>query len=367
MMTSEQVVSYLQKEALIDSRTVVMGGLSIIDSSRRNLNLQVRSSDGPSYLFKQGLGPGRRATIAHEAKVYALFSGRLPEWDFTAFVPRFYQYNQAVNALVLELVRDAHTLREHHIERRRFSTRLAALLGKALAGLHRLDVAAKTGAHCWEGFNGLIPWILSVHRPGLNLFHDFSQASIEVIKIVQAHEGFCQQLDTLRSTWCVETFIHNDLKWDNCLVHAGEGSKRATQMKIIDWELANFGDPAWDVGSALAEYLGFWLLSIPITGETPPEQWIALAQFPLEDMQPAMRAFWTSYARHSQSGEVAASRLLYKAMQFSAARLIQIAMEQTQMTAQLTGNTLAILQVSYNILTAPQQAIVHLLGIPSNP
>ena len=48
-------------------------------------------------------------------------------------------------------------------------------------------------------------------------------------------------------TWRAETFIHNDVKWDNFLVYARAGSRRLTQMKIIDWELANFGDPAWDV------------------------------------------------------------------------------------------------------------------------
>jgi phosphotransferase family enzyme len=364
MLTSEQVVSYLRKEALIDSRAVVMGGLSIVDSSRRNLNFQVRRSDGPSYLVKQGLGPDRQAAISHEAQVYAVLGRQSPDWGFLAFLPRVYRYSPADDLLVLELVRDARTLREHHIMRRRFSTRLAALLGRALAGLHRLDVYGKTREHGRDGLNGAIPWILSVHLPGLNLFHDFSQANIQVIKIIQDHADLCEQLDDLRSTWCVETFIHNDLRWDNCLVYAEDGSRRTTQMKIIDWELANYGDPAWDVGSALAEYLGFWLLSIPITGETPAEQWIDLAQFPLEDMQPAIRAFWSSYARHSLSGESAASRLLHKAVGFGAARLIQTAMEQTQMTAQLTGNTLAMLQVAHNILSGPQQAIVHLLGIP---
>lgn len=363
MLTLEKVGVYLQKEALIDARAVVMGGLTIIDSSRRNLSFQARRNDGPSFLFKQGLGADRQAAVEHEAQVYTVLQRKHSQRDFLVFLPHFYQYNPADHLLILELVRDAHTLREHHAKRRRFSTRLAALLGKALAGLHRLDIPRPIRADGWDSLSGAIPWILSVHLPGLNLFQDFSQANIQAIKIIQGHADFCDRLDALRSKWRDECLVHNDLKWDNCLVYAKAGSRRTTQMKIIDWELANFGDPAWDVGSVFAEYLGFWLLSIPITGESPPEQWIDLAQFPLEKMQPAMRSFWTGYTRHSRLDGAAATQMLTRAVQFSAARLIQTAMEQAQMTAQLTGNTLAILQASYNILIRPTQAIVNLLGI----
>ena len=76
-----------------------------------------------------------------------------------------------------------------------------------------------------------------------------------------------------------------------------------------------------------------------------------------------MASLWSSYARHSWLEGPAADQMLHKAAQFGAARLIQTAMEQMQMTAQLTGNTLVMLQLCYNILTRPEQAIVHLIGI----
>jgi hypothetical protein len=81
-------------------------------------------------------------------------------------------------------------------------------------------------------------------------------------------------------------------------------------------------------------------------------------------MQPAMRSFWNSYTRHSRLESPAAAQMLQKAVQFGAARLIQTAMEQMQTAVQLTGNTLAMLQLCYNILARPEQAIVHLLDIP---
>jgi hypothetical protein len=53
-----------------------------------------------------------------------------------------------------------------------------------------------------------------------------------------------------------------------------------------------------------------------------------------------------------------------RATRYSAARLIQTAFEQMQMSIQIMGNTICLLQLSLNILRRPQETIVHLLGIP---
>ena len=356
MLTFRDTEAYLRREGLIDVRSAVMGDLTITDTSRRNHSFQITRSDGPSYLLKQGFDPERQAAIQHEAQVYAFLKDGNQEEGILQYLPYCYRYDPADSLLVLEMVREAQTLREYHLRRRRFSPRLAALLGRALAALHRLeDTPEQAGSQ---------PWILSVHLPGLNIFQDFSSANIQLIKIIQGYPDFCELLDALRASWRIEALIHNDIKWDNCLVYGKEGAARITRLKLIDWEQSDAGDPAWDVGSVFAEYLSFWLLSIPITGETPLEQYLDLARFPLEAMQPAMRSFWNSYTRHSRLASPAAAQMLQKAVQFGAARLIQTAMEQMQNTAQLTGNTLAMLQLCYNILARPEQAIVHLLGIP---
>jgi serine/threonine protein kinase len=359
MLTFRDTEAYLRREGLIDVRSTVLGGLTITDTSRRNHSFQITRSDGPSYLLKQGFDPERQAAIQHEAQVYAFLKDGNQEEGILRYLPHFYRYDSADSLLVLEMLREAQTLREYHRRRRRFSPRLAALLGRALAALHRLEDAPEQA--------GSQPWILSVHLPGLNIFQDFSSANIQLIKIIQGYPDFCELLDALRASWRIEAFIHSDIKWDNCLVYRKEGAARITRLKLIDWEQSGAGDPAWDVGSIFAEYLTFWLLSIPITGETPLEQYLDLARFPLEAMQPPIRSFWNSYTRHSRLASPAAAQILQKAVQFGAARLIQTAMEQMQNAAQLTSNTLAMLQLCYNILSRPEQAIVHLLDIPWNP
>ena len=115
------------------------------------------------------------------------------------------------------------------------------------------------------------------------------------------------------------------------------------------------------------EYLSFWLLSIPITGVDPPDRFLELARYPLPDIQPAMGRFWQAYAAQMGLDGRAARDALLRSVCYAAARLVQTAFEQGQGAVQLTGNALCFLQVSLNMLQRPEEAAVHLLGIPPPP
>lgn len=124
------------------------------------------------------------------------------------------------------------------------------------------------------------------------------------------------------------------------------------------------GDPCWDAGSVFSEYLNFWLNSIPITGEDPPDRFVELARYPLGKMQPALRSFWWSYASAMELDGPTAYEWLVRSVRYGAARLVQTAFEYAQGSMHLTGNVVCALQLSLNMLQRPQEAAVHLLGIP---
>ena len=173
-----------------------------------------------------------------------------------------------------------------------------------------------------------------------------------------------QRLDELRQDWRGEALIHYDGKWDNWLVLAEPAPRRTTRLKMVDWEFAGLGDPCWDIGTVFMDYLSFWLLSIPITGEAPPERFMELSRYPLERMQPALRAFWQAYVQHVSLDATTSYHWLLRAVKYGAARLVQIGFEQMQTSMQLTGPIVCLLQLSLNILRRPHEAAVYLLGIP---
>src|SRR5215207_3056 len=364
MLTQPEVVPYLLQHNLIGTASIVESDLLVADASRRNRNFKVISERGPSYLLKQGLGLGGIATVAHEAVVYQFLYSRAEKDGLDRYLPRYYGYDPKEQILILQLLRDAEDFREYHARRGHFSTILARAMGKALATVHRLT---RTGGK--ENEDGYVfpvqpPGALSIHRPDPRIFHDISGANLQLIRIVQNSAPLCQALDELRRGWRTETLIHCDIKWDNCVVFARPASKRMTRLKIVDWELARLGDPCWDVGSVFGNYLSFWLFSIPITGEAPPDRFMELARYPLESMQPAMRSFWQSYVRTMELDAASSDDWLLRAVKYGAARLVQTAYEQMQMSIHLTGNMVCLLQLSLNILRRPQEAMVHLLGLP---
>ena len=281
------------------------------------------------------------------------------------YLPVLHMYRPEEHTEVFELLRDACDLREYHARLGRFPTKPATDLGFVLGTLH----SAKSA----QGVAGQVqyrdaPWPLTLHRPSFALYRRMSNANLQLVSTMQSFPAFGMLLDALRARWSefaggeAGTLVHYDIKLDNVLV-VRDGSGRAKGIKLVDWELAGLGDPAWDVGALFGEYLGFWLLSIPITGESPPERFLDMALDPLSRIQPAHGAFWRSYKEQRGLDGQEAAQFLWRAVAYAACRLLQTAFELSQGSSKLTGNALCFLQLSFNVLQRPFEAAAQLLGI----
>lgn len=353
MLDEREVLELLMARGLLAPRDVVDGALAIRDVSRRNRNFRVTTVDGPSYVVKQGFGAEGRATVTHEAAVYAAL-GNLDS-PVARHMPTCHAWEPDRALLVLELLPRARSLAEHQ-SRGRFSGSVAASLGRALGALHAATPQP-------EGVAAQPPSAFWIHRPAVAWMRDLSEANLALIRALQGAAGVPELLDGLREEWRVDAVTHRDLKADNCVV-VRDAAGRGTGVRLVDWEMAGPGDSAWDSGSVLGDYLASWLVSIPITGEHPPERFAELARFPLERMRPALRRFWDAYAGAACLDDLGADRALLRAVRFSGARLVQTAFEQSQFATSLTGTTLCIVQVAINVLRRPHEAAVRLLGIP---
>ncbi len=359
MLEQGEAVSYLLGRGLVDACSVVDGGIVVREVSRRNRNFAVDVGDAPSYLLKQGFGPGGAATVAHEAAVYQKLSVTGGAMD--AYLPRFHGYDSDKRVLILELIRGAEDLGAYHWRRRRFPATLASAVGDALGRLHGAALP-EVGAM----FSGRPPWVLSIHRPELSIFREASAASLELVKAVQSVSSLGRHLDELRQAWQPTVFTHHDLKWDNLLACPAAGSSRRA-LKVIDWEAACRGDPCWDIGAVFSDYLSFWLFSIPVTGQDLPDRFPELARSPLQGMHPALAACWQAYRKRAGLAEPESGERLRRAVSFAAARLISTAFEAAQMSARLDSSLILHLQLAVNILERPREAAVHLLGLPAAP
>jgi aminoglycoside phosphotransferase (APT) family kinase protein len=336
MLEQHEVAAYLVKRRLVSRRSIVDGSLRVADASSRNRNFRVSGGrPGESYLLKQGIVSDSAQSLDNEAALYRRLAAGPPR--LTACVPRLVRHDDARGLLVLEWIDGGEDLYRVRGARDALPVTLARSLGRLLAAVHRV-------APDREELRRDPPWVLSLHRPRLDALRYLTPASIELIRGLQADAGFTRALDALRGGWRVEALVHRDVKWANCVAHAPAGGTRRTHVKLVDWEMAGWGDPALDVGSAFGEFLGF-------------------GRQPLATEQPAIAAFWRAYVRARGLDDAGAEVLLERAARFAAARLLQSAYEKTQETGVATARVARRLELSRLIMFAGPAGARDLLGI----
>jgi aminoglycoside phosphotransferase (APT) family kinase protein len=327
-------------------------GLCVIAISRRATIWIVRATDGPSLVVKHATDATVQLRLAREAAVYRHL--RSMERDCGPFLPAAINHDAGRGLLIVDYI-DGPSMADAVPHA---ALEPAGALGRTLAHLHlsghrSLDPELAVTTR---------PWVLQVHRPSLGWYTHSSQASLMMRAMIQQHAPLVQALDDLHDAWAADSLIHADLKLEHVI--AGNRAGRDPMLPaIIDWESAQLGDAAWDIGSIFAGYLLRWLRSIPVIDDRPFAETADLAAVPLAQVQQPVAAFWEAY-RHQSALEPAAQRdLVLRATRYAAAVMIQREDEYLQTHPAPTDWTSLILQISANMLADPLAGATVLLGL----
>lgn len=361
MLTPDRIVYYLIERGYVSLDAVVDGDFLVVDYRRRNRNFQIicRKRRGLFVKQVQSMEAEPISTLQREANCYWLAQTQPALAPLAAMMPKFVGYDPLRHVLAIELLDEAETLSEHHRRLGRLPESLTAQLGGMLGSYHRGLGKWIMDSQYRSLFPQAIPWILSFHKMRPEYFRPFSAGNARLLELVQSYTEFHEILDTLRGEWQVNGLVHGDMKWENCLVQTRESAT----LKLVDWEMADLGDPCWDVGALLQSFLVFWILSLPLAGQVEPAQLVDMAQHPLNNMQPSIRSFWRGYRGAMLLDAAGAKDLLLQCVRFSGARMIQSAFECLYFAPDLTPQAICLLQVSLNILQDPSGVLENLLGI----
>lgn len=271
--------------------------------------------------------------------------------------------------LVFELISDAVSLWSHLESEggNGFIVEAARALGHTMGTVHRvLSLPSWDRDPRLSALPRSHPWAMTLHRPAPSLLAGLSPAGSETLRILQTQGDFAEQLKRLCEQWQPRAVVHGDIRFDNVLIRPPQaGQEQAdVQLWITDWEMIQFGDPAWDVAGALQDFLVFWVSTMPLSDELAVEQMIDQAAVPLAVLRGATRAMWSGYRRAASLGPAMAEDLLRRAVVFSAARLVQSAFEVAQGANVLPGRSVLLLQISANLLVEPEGGQLELYGIP---
>lgn len=361
ILTADSLAYYLLERGLISTASAVDGDLLIVDSTSRNRNFKVIRKHQPGYFVKQiqPADPQAGGFLQREASCYWRASHDPDFSSLAPLVPAFHLYDSRRQILVVELLQSGANLAEYHRRLGVFPLPVAARIGELLATYHSISLSTVEISSATP-FPRTVPWILSAHQLAGSPLQTIGGANTQILSLIHRYSDFHGHLDALREQWRFDCFIHGDMKWENCIVSAHAGDM---QVKLIDWETADVGDAAWDVGAIFQAYLTFWIMSIPIRSDASLDQLLELAPYPIEAMQPAIRAFWMAYAERRQLAAGQRRELLTRSAGYAAARMLQTAYEYMYYSPQVTLNALALLQVSLNILADPSSAVSELLSL----
>lgn len=347
-LTPRELVTLLLDRELLDRDALVTGAVRVQAASRRNHNFFVENDGGPSFFVKQGISDGTAATVGREAAFYQHASNTAHE--LTRHLPRFVDFVPDECVLVLEMVSEAAASRP--ARRRRITPSFFRRLGSALALLH--DQTELEGVT-----NDQRPAPLIV-RLALLTPHELSTisaAGIELIRTIQGYPDYEAVLNGVYRNSPASCLTHNDLKAGNCLV-----GPRGVPI-LVDWEFVALGDPAWDIGCLLADFLSDWLMSMPLGSRGGPGGLLGAAARPIESMHPSIDAFWTGYCDAVTAPVEDPTTLLERATRCAGLKLSQSAFEMCQGSSSLTAVELFFLQTSWNVMKRPLEAMVYLLGL----
>ncbi|HEV2860607.1 MAG TPA: T3SS effector HopA1 family protein [Pyrinomonadaceae bacterium] len=336
VLTRENVKRYLDARGLCASPDGA--AWRVAEHHSRNRNFAVTAPAGARSFFVKQLraqDPESFAMLRREARVYELARETADFAPLVEVTPPFFGFDPAARTTVLGALEGESLMR---LQRRlgRFTPELASQLGRALATVHR-RVGRAAVADPPPGLAALgPPGIFTAHRGG-PLVRWLGAGQMRLVEQVREDPRLARVLDELAATWRRDTFMHGDIKFENCV--AVEGRR---EIRLVDWELADFGEAAWDVGSSLQAHLALRVSDAPVMTE--------------DGMRGAVAAFWRAYGREAVPGAAARGALLERSLLCAAARLIQSALEVMHGEQRPTPLALSLVAAAVEVVTDPREA-----------
>lgn len=337
------MLDYLLHSGMLARAHLVRDDLVLTLSRSRSRSWLVVCDERTGLFCKQAMDWDGARTLENEWIVLRALSDLVP-----AIAPSPRSYDPEAGVLVVDAVVRSRTLAEHFARTRRISLRLTGSARRALVQLHKLtprrldpDSAAQIATDA--------AWPLAMHHVDIDAFTTYSAATIQLLGILQGQPAVCNALDQAAARWEPRSLLHGDLKWDNIVV-VPHGRGRATgRLTLIDWEFARFGPPEWDFASLVAEYFRWWAASVDSPSALAAGEAHVDCGFPLGAMQPSAATLL-----RDSPGEALDLGLV---MQFSAARLLQRAVEEAQHLPRVTQHLLLQVQLACNVLLDPTAAL----------
>ncbi|MCM0589509.1 MAG: phosphotransferase [Gloeotrichia echinulata IR180] len=370
-LSSHNVIQYLQEAGLCSSEDGASDDSELPDSSK-NLNLLVNLADNRKLLVKQERSNNHDGT-PHEFFNEWLFHQLLQQFpvigNISAIASLVLHFDEENSILVRNYLNDYQDLGNFYQTKDIFPEEIAIAIGTTLAGLHRATFNRKE----YRDFMATAPqgqFRYNFYNPAQGIgtispeiFAMVPSQALKFYVLYQRYESLESAIADLAYEWKPCCLTHNDLKLNNILVHSRWEQLDNCLVRLIDWEACSWGDPAFDLGTLVASYLGIWLSSLVVDPTIELEESLRLAVTPLEVLQPSILALIRSYLNAFPMILEYRPDFILRVIQFAGLALIHQIQETINCRKYFDNADICMLQVAKNLLTMPEQAVLTVFGI----
>ena len=373
-LSSENVVSFLKEHKICSSD--FQPNAPIISQEGTNFNLVVKSARGRDLMVKQNRISDRQNSL-----------GSLPvEWVVQELINTFpsLRHLQPLvskvlfidwsNSILVSVFYDNYLALDRFDKvRESFAPTVSYTLGGNIAKIH--SATYRQQAHfeflCrylkLDTVKKQPDFIKRLTKLDTSLWGRICPDGFAFYKLYQRFPSLNEAVIELFENIQPSCLIHNDLTLDNFIIDRQIDSNLVDivpeQIKIIDWERINWGDPAVDLGMFLSEYIGgIWLGNLISDRHLDLNTMLSTAKFPLEEIAPCLKAFMQGYL--IQFPQIAIERVdfIRRVVQFAGIGILNRLTYYVEHHYPFNNNSICKLQVAKNLLCYPQQSIETIFG-----
>lgn len=390
ILSENNVVDFLKHKNICPPNFYPL--VPIICKESKNFNLVVRTSQGDSPNSFNHTSSDRASFLVKQNRVdrEGKTSGHLiTEWLVQELINKFSNlatiqplisevvlFDRDNSILVSVFYDDYIALDSYYRTCQSYHPQIARTIGMNLAQVH---CATYQHQQIREFLSQYFKLDRPIRPPGFirelntvtpDIFGKVCPDGLDFYKLYQRFPSLQQAIvelyDNIQST-CV---THNDLTLDNFIIDTNLNLDlsdesvqiKPEQVKIIDWELIYWADPAVDLGMLISQYLGEWLNTLVADPNLDLHTTLSLATCPLEKIVPSLRALLQGYL--ATFPEIIEYRpdYLRRIVQFAGIGLINRLSYYVEYHHPFDNEALCKLQVAKNLLCSPKEAINTIFG-----
>jgi thiamine kinase-like enzyme len=348
--------------------------------SAKNFNVLVSFSDGQNLLVKQELHNHLGQTKGEFWSAWQMqeLINRFPDLGtkIGAFLPELIYFDPANSILIVRYLAKYTDLSQYYTNEHKFPVEVARSVGQLLATIHSQTFQQPAHQQFWDDANAqqaadrsqlasshsAIDLIDRLTRITPQVFQMIPPECWQFFRLYQRFPSLSAAIVELGTAITPSCLVHHDLKVNNILVDLDWERPGSSVIRLIDWERANWGDPAFDLGCILGSYLEIWLDGLAIGNSLSINESLQLATTPLELLQPSLFAIVESYLAAFPQISISRPDYLDRVIQFAGLALIQQVEGTIYEKRSFDNRGMVILQVAKQLICTPQAAMNTLFG-----